>query len=242
MLPLREVNAMLDIHSHFLPKIDDGSESVEMSLEMLRASKAQGVTTIVSTSHFYGNHVDPETFLRHRNHAYKKLLPYLDDSVPEIFLGAEVLYFPGIAHSEEVRRLAIEGTNLILIEMPFFKWSERILDEIVSLQYGSGLNVILAHVERYRSIQKKNIYNMLFDLPVYFQCNAEAFSDRKSRKLAFNLIDNDMLHFLGSDCHNTTVRPPNMNTARSAIEQNYSAHEWNRLTNDFEARFNEHKI
>ena len=49
---------MLDIHSHFLPKMDDGSKSVEMSLEMLRSSKAQGVTTIVSTSHFYGSQED----------------------------------------------------------------------------------------------------------------------------------------------------------------------------------------
>ena len=233
---------MLDIHSHFLPKIDDGSESLEMSLEMLRASKAQGVTTIVSTSHFYGNHTDPDTFLKYRNHAYKKLLPYLDDSVPEIYLGAEVLYFPGISHSEEVRRLAIEGTDLILIEMPFSAWSERILDEIVSLQYGSGLNVILAHVERYRGLQKKSIYKQLFELPVYFQCNASAFSDRRSNKIASNLIDNKILHFLGSDCHNTTTRPPDMGKAKAAIIKNYSAGDWRALSNKMEARFNSHKI
>ena len=66
---------MLDFHSHFLPKMDDGSKSTEMSMEMLRSSRKQGVTTIVSTSHFYGTDESPERFLRRRQHAFEKLRP-----------------------------------------------------------------------------------------------------------------------------------------------------------------------
>lgn len=233
---------MLDIHSHFLPKMDDGSKSVEMSLEMLRSSKKQGVTTIVSTSHFYGGEEDPDSFLRRREHAYNKLKPHLTDNEPEIVLGAEILYYPGIAHSEVIQKLHIQGTDFILIEMPFVEWSDKIFDELITLQYYSSLRIILAHVERYQRIQKKKVYESLFEQPFYFQCNAEAFTSPKSRKLALKLIDNDKLHFLGTDCHNTDRRPPNMDEARMVIEKKLSPAAWQKLTSDFEHRFNRHRV
>lgn len=232
---------MLDLHSHFLPKMDDGSKSVEMSMEMLRRSKEQGVNTIVSTSHFYGTDEAPERFLRRRAHAAEKLTPLLGADTPEIYFGAEVLYFPGIAHSEPVYELAIGGTDLILIEMPFVPWSVSIFEELITLQYNSGLSIVLAHVERYLEIQKRDIYNRLFDLPFYFQCNAEAFSSFRSRRLALNLIKNGQLHFLGTDCHNTDRRPPNMSIAKSVIEKKLSPAAWREMEQDFEDRFNRHR-
>lgn len=233
---------MLDIHSHFLPKMDDGSKSVEMSLEMLRSSKEQGVTTIVSTSHFYADRESPDRFLRRRRHAVESLKSELTDSAPEILLGAEVLYFPGISQSEEVRGLAIEGTSLILIEMPFVSWSESIFEELMTFQYLSGLQVIAAHVERYRGIQTRSIYEQLFECPFYFQCNAEAFSSFSTRRLALQLADNDMLHFLGTDCHNITTRPPNMDIARAAYEKKNSPIAWRRLTDKMERNFKRHML
>lgn len=233
---------MLDIHSHFLPKMDDGSKSVEMSLEMLRASKEQGITTIVSTSHFYADRESPESFLHRRRHALEKLKPELTDDHPDILLGAEVLYFPGISQSEEIRSLAIEGTSLILIELPFISWSENIFDELTSFQINSGLQIIAAHVERYRGIQTRAIYDSLFEYPFYFQCNAEAFSSFSTRRLAFRLIDNDMLHFLGTDCHNITSRPPNMKIARDAFEKKYSHIVWRNFTSKAESRFKKYML
>lgn len=232
---------MLDIHSHILPKMDDGSKSVEMSLEMLRASKEQGITTMVSTSHFYADSESPEQFLRRRRHAIERLKEQFSDPVPQIRLGAEVLYFPGIAQSEAVRELAIEGTSLILIEMPFSPWSEKIFDELISFRYNSRLQIVLAHVERYRGIQSRAIYEKLFDLPFYFQCNAEAFTSFSSRRLALRLLDNGLLHFLGTDCHNITSRPPNMDEAKKVIEKKLSPNAWSNLTTEMEARFNQHQ-
>lgn len=233
---------MLDIHSHFLPKMDDGSKSTEMSMEMLRTSRKQGVRTIVSTSHFYGTEESPESFLRRRRHAADKLLPLLSDSEPEILLGAEVFYYPGISYSDSIPRLAIEGTNLIMIEMPFITWSDRIFDELLSFQYNHRLHIVLAHVERYQSIQKRDMFLNLFEQPFYFQCNASAFNSYRSRKLALKMIDSGQLHFLGTDCHNTDRRPPNMDDARKVIEKKLSPGAWRRLTHEFDERFNEHKL
>lgn len=232
---------MLDIHSHFLPKMDDGSKSVEMSMEMLRSSKQQGVSTIVSTSHFYGYEDDPDNFLKRRDHAFNQLKPLLGDDVPEIMFGAEILYYPGISHSEVIQKLAIQGTDLMLIEMPFVEWSDKIFEELIALQYYSSLRIILAHVERYQSIQKKRVFESLFDQPFYFQCNAEAFTSSKSRKLALKMIDNDRLHFLGTDCHNMSSRQPNMNEAKKVIEKKLSPAAWRSLNADFEHRFNRHR-
>lgn len=233
---------MLDIHSHILPKMDDGSKSVEMSLHMLRASKEQGITTMVSTSHFYADRESPEQFLHRRRHAIKRLQEGFSDTLPQIHYGAEVLYFPGIAQSEAVRDLAIEGTSLILIEMPFSQWSEKIFDELITFQYNSRLQIILAHVERYRAIQSRAVYEKLFELPFYFQCNAEAFTSFSSRRLALRLIDRGLLHFLGTDCHNITSRPPNMDEAKKMIEKKLSPAAWTELTEEMETRFNQHRV
>ena len=231
---------MLDIHSHFLPKMDDGSKSTEMSMEMLRKSRKQGVTTIVSTSHFYGDSESPEQFLKRRDHAFRKIEPLLSDSEPEIILGAEILYYPGISYSEEIPKLAIQRTDLLMIEMPFIKWSDRIFDELNSLQYNAGLQIVLAHVERYQGIQKRAMFESLFEQPFLFQCNANAFSNYFSRKLALRMIDQGLLHFLGTDCHNTDKRPPNMEEAKKTVEKRLSPTAWQRLTRECEERFQEH--
>ena len=231
---------MLDFHSHILPKMDDGSKSTEMSMEMLRSSKKQGIDVIISTSHFYGYNEPPESFLKRRDHAYRKLSPLLSDTEPEIILGAEILYYPGISRSEDIASLAIEGTDLLLIEMPFIPWSETVFDELTTLQYGTRLQIVLAHVERYKGMQKRDIYNRLFDLPFLFQCNAEAFGSFSTRKLALNLMKDGMLHFLGTDCHNTDTRRPNMDDARKVIEKKLSPAAWQDYSHECMHRFKQH--
>jgi protein-tyrosine phosphatase len=211
-----------------------------MSLEMLRTSVEKGVTSLVSTSHFYAAHESPEDFLRRRRHAIKRLKSGLTDFELPMYFGAEVLYFPGIAQSEAVRSLAIEGTSLILIEMPFDKWTEKIFNELNTFQYNSGLQIVLAHIDRYRAIQSKAIYNLLLEQPFYFQINAEAFSSFSSRRFALQILERGQLHFLGTDCHNTTTRPPNMDVARQVIEKKVSPAAWNILSEEMDERFRHH--
>ena len=233
---------MLDLHSHILPKMDDGSKSTEMSLEMLRRSGQQGVNTIVSTSHFYPDSESPDHFLARRRAARERLEAVLTGSEPEILYGAEVFYYPGISQSEQVAELAINGTSLIMIELPFIPWQESIFDELMSFQYYNRLNIVLAHVERYQDIQKRDMYRRLFDRPFFFQCNAEAFTERKSRKLAFELMDSGLLHFLGTDCHNIADRAPNMEEARKAIEKKFSPRAWEIFSEDCYDLLDRHRI
>lgn len=147
---------MIDFHTHILPEMDDGSESVEESIQMLELSAQQGVKWMVATPHFYADREDPKTFLERRHEAHVRLEQGIGgrENLPKIMLGAEVRYYEGISQSRELQKLKIEDSNLLLLEMPFIPWSDRMLHELVLAQKRSGLQIVLAHIERYLSFQE----------------------------------------------------------------------------------------
>lgn len=81
---------MIDLHTHILPGMDDGSRDVLESLAMLEASAAQGVGLVAATPHFYAEENSPERFLSRRAEAAQRLRAALRPGLPEIRLGAEV--------------------------------------------------------------------------------------------------------------------------------------------------------
>ena len=89
---------MIDLHSHILPGMDDGSKNPEESAALLRMLQQQGVTTLAATPHFYARET-PEAFLKRRQEAVAKL-PIMEDG-PRMLLGAEVAYFSGMGNCEE---------------------------------------------------------------------------------------------------------------------------------------------
>ena len=110
---------MIDLHTHILPQIDDGSQSVPESVSLLREERRQGVDTVFLTPHFYAEENCPVSFLKKRYRAWRKLEPYLFPGLPTVRLGAEVQYFEGICAVEDIRHLRIVGTDYLLLEMPF---------------------------------------------------------------------------------------------------------------------------
>lgn len=225
---------MIDIHSHILPQIDDGSTSPNETAALLDLLGQQGVTTVVATPHFYAIKETPSAFLKQRQEAVERMLPGTGNQ-PQILLGAEVAYFSGIGNCEAIIPLRIENTNLILIEMPFSAWSQRMVDEICEIPMQLGLTPVLAHVNRYRHRDQFPKYMKKFaGNGIYFQCNAEAFQSLTSRRWALKLLKRNQLHFLGSDCHNLTSRPPQLQQAREAIEKKLGAEFFTHLNNTAE--------
>ena len=209
---------MIDIHTHILPNMDDGSASPEETAELLAMELAQGVDTVALTPHFYGHQEDPESFLTRRAEAVDSLLQ--TEEMPRLLLGAEVAYFSGIGISEAVPALQLGNSGLLLIEMPFDTWSDRVVKEICDLPETLGLTPVLAHVERYRKRnQFLKYYRQLAEKDVLFQLNAQAFTARATRGWALKLIKNGYVQFLGSDCHNATTRPPNVQLAGQFLSQ-----------------------
>ena len=216
---------MIDFHTHILPKMDDGSKSTEESIAMLKMQAEQGIRWVVATPHFYAEHESPQDFLQRRNHSYQSLQKEIErqglqDQLPKIRLGAEVRYFEGISHSSAVHDLKIENTDLLLLEMPFVPWSQRMIQEVKAAKQ-FNLTILLAHVERYRKTQGFFFHKKLEEMGALIKSNAEFFLNKKTRKKAMHLFEQGKINLLGSDCHNGTVRPPNLGEAVQLLTEQF---------------------
>ena len=217
---------MTDWHSHILPGMDDGAETPEEAIDMLCMSAEQGVKTIYATSHFYADEEDPETFLRRRNAAYQ----LLKDSygalrnkplLPKVLTGAEVYYFPGMASCEELRPMELTGTGMLLVEPPAAPFSRRMLDEIEAIGRNLGLQPVIAHLDRYcRMLGDPTLFDAVGEREILVQVNASFFIHRDWRDFALRMLEEGRIHMMGSDCHNTEDRAPNLGIAAEIIFEN----------------------
>ena len=210
---------MIDFHSHILPGIDDGSKNVKMSLQMLSAMRDQSIDTVVATSHFYATQRSPRRFLERREQAWDLLAPELPDAAPDIILGAEVLYFPGISHMAELPQLCFEGTNILLLEMPFDSWTEYCIREVRELARSGEFTVLLAHIERYYYKQPVSVWDDFLSEGVLMQSNADFFLPFRTRRKALKLLREGRIHLLGTDAHNMAARAPRMDEAVAMIRK-----------------------
>lgn len=186
---------------------------------MLRASANQGVTAMVATPHFYPMENSPERFLSRRNAAAEQLREVWQKDFPKLYLGAEVYYFEGIAMAQEVEALCIGDTGVLLLEMPFSTWSERMVKEIKELHGRQGITVLMAHIERYMRFQKDAVWEDLLRAGVLMQSNAEFFLHWNTRKKARRMLREERIHLLGSDCHNMKSRPPMLGEALRKLSE-----------------------
>lgn len=212
---------MIDFHSHILPDMDDGSSNLEETKELLEAGYEQGVHIFVATSHFYASQDSIGRFLEKRTRRMEQTRKAIEGREgPEIVAGAEVYYFPHMGTAQMLPRLCVEGTSILLLEMPFVQWTERMLQDVRNIVDKQKLQVVLAHVERYYEFQKnKKVWDAIFELPICAQFNAGCFLGRKKRKFALQFLENDIPVLLGSDCHNMEYRPPNLAAGRKVIEE-----------------------
>ena len=212
---------MIDWHNHVLPEMDDGSHSTAESIAMLREQAAQGVTTVIATPHFYANDESIASFLTRRSHSMEKLCKELQDDTPSLRLGAEVRYYPGILRMQGLSELCIEGSNLLLLEMPMSRWTESMIREVIEMSGRDGLRLILAHIDRYLSLQNKAVWGRLLENGILMQVNASFFSAFATRRKALTLLNEGYIQLLGSDCHNMTSRPPQLGRALDVIQKRF---------------------
>lgn len=217
---------MLDIHSHILPNVDDGSGSVEESLQLLKASAQQGIDLMAATPHFYASQNSPQQFLERRTAAVQALKEVWTPDLPRIVLGAEVCYFDGVSRMEELPLLRIGGTNILLLEMPFTRWSGRMLEEISAIQDRRNTQVLLAHIERYLPFQNSGALQTLREQGVKMQCNASFFLNWRTKRKALKMLRRGEINALGSDCHNMTSRPPRLGETIQVIQKSVDRSVW----------------
>ncbi len=213
------VTAMVDYHSHILPAIDDGAADVQESLALLDMLSAQGVRCVCATPHYDATVLTPVAFLEKRAQAYDSLVASLPEgsAYPRILTGAEVAYFPGVSHVDCLTDLCLQGSRLLLLEMPMAPWSEYVLRELTRLACSSEITLLLAHIERYLAFQPAATRRRLLEMGVLMQVNAAFFINRKTRRRALKMLANGEIHALGSDCHGLLTRPPRFAEAAEII-------------------------
>ena len=114
--------------------------------------------------------------------------------------------------------MTVEGTPLLLLEMPFSRWPSRTVSEVLELNDRQGVQVVLAHVERYLPMQREEVWRTFAENGVLMQASASAFRSWGKRRKIRSMMRDGMIQFFGSDCHNMDDRPPNLNAAYRYVD------------------------
>lgn len=188
----------VDFHCHILPKADHGSDSVEQSLEQLVLLKNAGVMQAVATPHFYPQMLSVEDFLRRRTDCAEALANALPEDAPTVYLGAEVLFCPGMEEMTGLQRLCIEGTNVLLLEMPLMPLNDSTFEAFERFVLRrDDLRIVLAHIDRY---DRDDVADLM-EQPVFAQINAHALEDRRMRKWLSSYIGAERVVAFATDLH-----------------------------------------
>ena len=216
---------MLDIHTHILPGMDDGSKTPEQSVAMLQREAEQGVRAVALTPHYNAGKEAPDQFVARRKVSEQLLNEALrgQKGMPELLPGAEVAYFDGICRSEDVDLLCIGSTKTLLVEMPFCKWNQRMLGELQELRQLRGIQPVLAHVERYLPFQPAGMIDQLNESGMLIQVNTSFLLNWQTGWKALSMLKRNKIHFVATDCHGMEQRVPNLGMAVQKLERRLGA-------------------
>lgn len=215
------IENLVDVHSHILPGIDDGSPDVETSLKMIEALQSQGARAIVLTPHYYSDSISYEDFVARRDNALHLLEKSLPPGSPKLIPAAEVYITKYLLNNSNLDALKIGNTNYALIEHPFScDFSQKTYDRLLSLNYDYGIKPILAHIERYPAFMDDgDLLDSYIEMGCIAQVNISSFVDssRSLRKKLFKYLESGRIHLIGTDCHNLSSRKPDFETGVNAI-------------------------
>jgi tyrosine-protein phosphatase YwqE len=194
----------VDVHSHLIPGIDDGSKSLDDSINLILGLASLGYKKIITTPHimydYYRN--DKETILSGLKRLREALKLHKIDI--EIDAAAEYYLDDHFVELIEKKELLTFGDNMVLFELSFFE-EPRMLNQVIFNLQLEGYKPVLAHPERYSYWHRSmNKYEELIDKGVLFQANLGSFSGNygpEVMKIAEKLADNGWISFLGSDTH-----------------------------------------
>lgn len=191
---------LVDFHAHILPKVDHGSDSLEVSRRQLLLAKKYGIDSIVATSHFYPHSRSAKSFVERRNAAFRELVPQAEALGINLMLGAEALLCHSFDKIPYVDDLCISGTRIILLELPFADFQIDYCQSIYNL-VSSGYKVVMAHAERYDS----SWIAETLEAGAKLQLNAPSLSLFKVKRVLPWLERGEVIA-LGSDIHGASAK------------------------------------
>jgi len=212
---------MIDLHTHILPGLDDGAQTIEQSLAMAKMAVEDGINKIVATPHiFRGNYVYKDEKIGIIDETRRQLVQALEENNInlEVYSGAEV----HISHNllDEIIKhrhvLVINRGSYMFVEFP----SEHVFSGVKNLFFelmSEGITPIIAHPERNSAFfRSPELLYELIQMGAFAQANSGSFyGNYGSRALeaAYQFLELRLIHFIASDCHNTKSIVPNLSQA-----------------------------
>jgi protein-tyrosine phosphatase len=220
---------LIDIHSHVLPGLDDGSRSFEESLAMLALAAEGGTTDIVATPHANPQfRFDPEAIAAKRAELSEALEASLGDRAPRIHTGCDFhLTFDNVDDALAHRaKYTVNGGRYLLVEFPDLLIYPKTA-ELFARLLDAGLVPIITHPER-NDLLRHRLPDLKawVELGCLIQVTAASFEGRFGRRAqAFSekLMEEDLVHFIASDAHDTKHRPPGLRGAYDLIRRRWGA-------------------
>ena len=194
----------IDLHSHLIPGIDDGSKNMEDSLEMLRAMQALGYKKVITTPHIMSDAYQNSTkTILNGLHSLREAA--LADGISiEIEAAAEYYMDEGLTDKLEKEDILTIGGEYLLFETSYISKPLNFEEVVYEIQ-ARGYKALLAHPERYRYISEpRREFEEMKRLGIYLQLDINSlggFYGREAKKNALVLSESGMIDFLGSDVH-----------------------------------------
>src|SRR5580704_12392358 len=216
---------MIDIHHHLLWSMDDGASDMETSVAMAKAAAADGISHIVCSPHANSKYAYEPRVIAEKIAELQRLL---DRDGIAIKLGRGCDFHMSYENIEEAKvdpaKFSINGLGYLLVEIPDYGISRGLTEIFYQMQL-AGMTPILTHPERNPTLQADQPRMMdWLRGGVLVQVTAGSVMGRmgkQAERMAHDLLSKRWVHFLATDAHNMTSRPPKMREAFELVAEKY---------------------
>ena len=214
-----------DIHCLVVPQVDDGSASLEMSMEMLKHAYKDGVRGMIVTPHFRRGMFEADRDTVERQ--FLRLREASEEAMPDLVLRLGCEFHANLDMAETVAedaRYRMNGGSYVLVEFSG-RDTARQTEEICHALRAAGYLPIVAHAERCGVIVKNpDLIDDLHDIGAYIQVNADSIIGEDGfgmKRFCANLLRKDQIDFIGSDAHNLKSRPSRIGQCAEHLRKTY---------------------
>ncbi|MEK4555309.1 tyrosine-protein phosphatase [Jeotgalicoccus sp. FSL K6-3177] len=218
---------MIDIHNHLLVGADDGPATEQDALDLLLQAKDNGITDIIVTPHHYSG-----DFINHKS----KILTEMEDLQSVIHKNnIDINIYPGqeiringdlVNELETGLNLSLNHSNYVLVEFSFTEipaYAEKLFFELQM----KGYTPVIAHPERCRPLKDnpEKLYDLI-EKGALAQVTANSVAGKLGegiQKTSLEMLQNNLIHIVGSDAHHAKNRPFMLKEAYEVIEKELGA-------------------
>ena len=214
-----------DIHTHILPGVDDGAQSMTQALRLLRMAWENGTRSGVLTPHYRGRYKQNTPDMLRDGFAWLQEMASVEFPGMQLYLGQEIAYevdAPEAMHQGKV--LAMNGSQYVLLEFRTGSLRSQIING-VSETIHCGFTPIVAHIERYDIARKEaDLPEELLHMGALLQLNADSVLGVNGfgvKHFCHTLLKEQKVHFIASDAHDSAQRPPLLRECFLQVHKKY---------------------